>query len=280
MAKNKIIYGNETLIDLTDDTVSPENLLSGATAHDRSGEQIQGTVVIPTVNDSEITIQKNGTDVDNFSLNQDSDKTINITLDKSDVGLDNVPNVSTNNQIPTFTEASTRANIASGEKLSVILGKIKKFFTDLKTVAFSGSYDDLSDKPTIPTVNNGKLTLNIENGSALESYQFTANQKGNTTVPISIPIPVNTVTSFNTQETNFSISLAAGGEKSFTPTITLSGWTPIGVIGIYTGNSNVNCIYFKLNNSSQARVDLKNLSNAAVSGTARVQILYYKNTNT
>ena len=42
MAKNKIIYGNETLIDLTDDTVTPENLLSGATAHDRSGEPIQG----------------------------------------------------------------------------------------------------------------------------------------------------------------------------------------------------------------------------------------------
>lgn len=42
MAKNKIIYGNETLIDLTDDTVTPENLLSGATAHDRSGEAIQG----------------------------------------------------------------------------------------------------------------------------------------------------------------------------------------------------------------------------------------------
>lgn len=50
---------------------------------------------------------------------------------------------------PTFTEASSRANIASGEKLSTILGKIKKFFTDLKTVAFSGSYNDLSDKPTI-----------------------------------------------------------------------------------------------------------------------------------
>lgn len=52
---------------------------------------------------------------------------------------------------PTFTEASTRANIASGESFATILGKIKKFFTDLKTVAFSGSYNDLSDKPTIPT---------------------------------------------------------------------------------------------------------------------------------
>lgn len=58
---------------------------------------------------------------------------------------------------PTFTEASSRANIASGESHKTIFGKIKKFFSDLKAVAFSGSYNDLSDKPTIPT-NNNQLT--------------------------------------------------------------------------------------------------------------------------
>lgn len=47
MAKNKIIYGNETLIDLTSDTVSPSTLLSGETAHDRSGEAIVGTATVP-----------------------------------------------------------------------------------------------------------------------------------------------------------------------------------------------------------------------------------------
>lgn len=73
-----------------------------------------------------------------------------ITLAASDVGLGNVPNVATNDQTPTFTAASSRANIASGEKLSVILGKIAKYFTDLKTVAFTGSYNDLSDTPTLP----------------------------------------------------------------------------------------------------------------------------------
>lgn len=50
-----------------------------------------------------------------------------------------------------FTAAATRANIATGEKLSVIMGKLAKWFADLKTVAFSGSYNDLSNKPTIPT---------------------------------------------------------------------------------------------------------------------------------
>lgn len=50
-----------------------------------------------------------------------------------------------------FTAASARANIATGEKLSVIFGKLAKWFADLKTVAFSGSYSDLSNKPSIPT---------------------------------------------------------------------------------------------------------------------------------
>ena len=85
-------------------------------------------------------------------------------FDKTKVGLDNVPNVATNDQTPTFTEASTRANIVSGEKLSTLFGKIKKFFADLKTVAFTGSYTDLSNKPT-SMQNPNSLTLTM-NGSA------------------------------------------------------------------------------------------------------------------
>jgi hypothetical protein len=40
---NKIIYGGKTLIDLTADTVTPDKLLKGTTAHDKSGETITGT---------------------------------------------------------------------------------------------------------------------------------------------------------------------------------------------------------------------------------------------
>lgn len=43
MAANKIIYGNEVLIDLTPDTVEPSKLAEGYTAHDRSGATIVGT---------------------------------------------------------------------------------------------------------------------------------------------------------------------------------------------------------------------------------------------
>lgn len=44
MAINKIVYSGTTLIDLTNDNVSANNLLSGATAHDRSGAAITGEV--------------------------------------------------------------------------------------------------------------------------------------------------------------------------------------------------------------------------------------------
>jgi len=44
MGNSKIILGNETLIDLTSDTVTPDTLLAGTTAHDRSGNQVTGTV--------------------------------------------------------------------------------------------------------------------------------------------------------------------------------------------------------------------------------------------
>jgi hypothetical protein len=126
--------------------------------------------------------------------NESTYRTGNVNLSKTNVGLGNVPNVTTNNQTPTFSQASTRANIASGEKLSVLFGKIMKFFADLKTVAFTGAYSDLTGKPTIPTVNNGRLTIQ-HNGN--DAGYFTANQSGNTTVNI-------TDTPFNLLPTNSS----------------------------------------------------------------------------
>lgn len=43
MAVNKVIWDGETLIDLTGDTVAASKILSGYTAHDKSGAAITGT---------------------------------------------------------------------------------------------------------------------------------------------------------------------------------------------------------------------------------------------
>lgn len=40
---NKVVYGGDVLIDLTGDTVTPDKLAKGITAHDKSGATITGT---------------------------------------------------------------------------------------------------------------------------------------------------------------------------------------------------------------------------------------------
>ena len=56
--------------------------------------------------------------------------------------------------------------------------------TDLATVATTGDYDDLTNKPTIPTVNNGTLTISRNH---LPVGTFTANSSVNQTINISVP---------------------------------------------------------------------------------------------
>ena len=56
--------------------------------------------------------------------------TTNNKPGKADVGLGNVPNVTTNNQTPTFTSAAALAGLSSGETLSVSLGKTAKAISD------------------------------------------------------------------------------------------------------------------------------------------------------
>lgn len=52
--KNKIIYGNQTLIDLTQDTITTDKLLAGYIAHDATGATITGTIQSKTSNDISI----------------------------------------------------------------------------------------------------------------------------------------------------------------------------------------------------------------------------------
>ena len=48
MGVSKVLYGNDTVIDLTQDTVTAERLQSGYTAHGANGEVITGTGLIYT----------------------------------------------------------------------------------------------------------------------------------------------------------------------------------------------------------------------------------------
>ncbi len=71
---------------------------------------------------------------------------------------------------------------------------------DLATVATSGSYNDLTNKPTIPTVNNATLTIQRNNTNVAT---FTANASSNVTANISVP----TATSDLTNDSGFITSI-------------------------------------------------------------------------
>ena len=70
------------------------------------------------------------------------------------------------------------------------LGK-KANTANLATVATSGSYNDLKNKPTIPSVGNGTLTIQ-KNGTSAGT--FTANATTNKTINITVPTKVSELT--------------------------------------------------------------------------------------
>lgn len=102
----------------------------------------------------------------------------------------------------TFSQASQRENISAGEKLSALFGKIGKWLSDLKTVAFTGKYEDLSGTPEIPTVGNGTITIK-QAGAVIGS--FTTNQAGNAEIELT---DNNTTYSAATQSANGLMSAA------------------------------------------------------------------------
>lgn len=41
---NKVIYGNDTIMDISDSTITPNNILMGYEGYDASGNKIEGKV--------------------------------------------------------------------------------------------------------------------------------------------------------------------------------------------------------------------------------------------
>jgi hypothetical protein len=107
--------------------------------------------------------------------NEDSFRRGNVVLTAENVGAVSTGGDTAENTTA-FTAASVRENLKSGESHATLFGKIVKWFSDLKTVAFSGSYNDLSNKPTIPTVVNNNTTT--EAGYALDARQANPNVEG------------------------------------------------------------------------------------------------------
>lgn len=76
-----------------------------------------------------------------------------------------------------FTQAASRVNLVSGESIKTLFGKVMKWFADLKAVAFSGNYNDLSNKPTSLPANGGNAsTVGGKNVADLQNYNNLSNK--------------------------------------------------------------------------------------------------------
>ena len=114
----------------------------------------------PTIGDGLITIQKNGTTVNNFRTNQSTNKTINIS-------------------VPTATSDLTNdSGFITGINSSDVINALG--YTP-GTSNFSGSYTDLTDKPTIPTVNDPTITFTQ---GGVTKGTITLNQSSNQTIAL------------------------------------------------------------------------------------------------
>lgn len=92
--------------------------------------------------------------------------------DKTDVDNKLNSNSAISDTTVAFTEASVRENIVSNEKSSTLFGKVQKWFSDLKKVAFTGSYSDLIDTPSNAT-NDTDGFMSKEDKSTVDSLNST-----------------------------------------------------------------------------------------------------------
>ena len=98
-------------------------------------------------------------------------------------------NTLTETQLAAVNSGVTQAKITKYDGYDATI-KQKVNVSDLATVATSGSYNDLKNTPTIPTVNNGTLTIQ-KNGTTVAT--FSANQKDSITANITVPTKASDV---------------------------------------------------------------------------------------
>lgn len=111
-------------------------------SHTKAVYDGNGKVLEDRLTEDETAISSLQTDVKGKANKTDVDNKLNSNSAISDTTV-------------AFTEASARENIVSNEKTSTLFGKTKKWFSDLKKVAFTGSYNDLTDIPS-----NATTTIN------------------------------------------------------------------------------------------------------------------------
>ena len=108
MAVNRVEINGVPVLDLTQDTVTPQNLLQGETAHNAAGEQIDGAVVVAPASTTSPKAPGTASTGSESAYARGDHVHPKQSVSKSDVGLGNVDNVSVNARL----NRSTNVNAA------------------------------------------------------------------------------------------------------------------------------------------------------------------------
>lgn len=189
MAVNKIIYNGETLVDLTSDTVTADDLAAGVTATGADGKPLVGLLPKVTID----------TELSTTSTNPVQNKTLTAALSNLDIDIatndeiDNALNVAGSGDLPTtggivpIAMGGTGATTTAGARTNLGVSAT----ADFANVAFSGAYDDLTGKPAIPSRtsdlanNSGYITNSALRGYVKSVNGVTPDNSGNVTISVS-----------------------------------------------------------------------------------------------
>lgn len=155
MAVNKVIYGANTLVDLTGDTVTAADLADGVKATGADGNPVIGLMQKVTIDAELSTTSTNPVQnkvvteaLANVEVDTATNSEIDAALNLAEIGVfpENgvVPVSMGGTGAATATEA--RANLGASAT------------TDFASIAFTGSYKDLNDKPAFALSNNTVLS--------------------------------------------------------------------------------------------------------------------------
>ena len=188
MAVNKIIYNGATLLDLTSDTVTADDLSAGVTATGADGKPVVGLLPKVTI-DTELSMS---------STNPVQNKTITAALSNLDIDIatndeiDNALNVAGSGDLPTtggivpIAMGGTGATTTAGARTNLGVSAT----ADFANVAFSGAYDDLTGKPAIPSRtsdlanNSGYITSSALSGYVKSVNGVVPDSSGNVTISV------------------------------------------------------------------------------------------------
>ena len=106
MGVSKVDFAGNTLVDLTGDSVTPETLLEGATAHNAAGDQIAGAVAVAPASNTTPKAPGTASAGSENAYARGDHVHPKQTVTKSDVGLGNVDNVSINARLNRTTNVN------------------------------------------------------------------------------------------------------------------------------------------------------------------------------